>query len=140
MAGVVRMDAAAQAFRETLVRVRRSELERGLTLAGPHRDDLVLELNGLPARGYASHGESWSFALALKLASAAVLRREASHGDPVLVLDDVFAELDESRRGRLADAISDFEQVLITAAVLGDVPQQLAGNVVHISAGSVVEP
>ena len=140
MAGVVRMDAAAQAFRETLVLVRRSELERGLTLAGPHRDDLVLELNGLPARGYASHGESWSFALALKLASAAVLRREASHGDPVLVLDDVFAELDESRRGRLADAISDFEQVLITAAVLGDVPQQLAGNVVHISAGSVVEP
>ncbi len=139
MAGVVRMDVAAQAFRETLVRVRRSELERGLTLAGPHRDDLVLELNGLPARGYASHGESWSFALALKLASAAVLRREASNGDPVLVLDDVFAELDESRRARLAEAVSDFEQLLITAAVLGDVPQQLAGNVVHISAGSVVE-
>jgi DNA replication and repair protein RecF len=128
----------AHAFRAAVARVRRAELERGLTLVGPHRDDLVLTLNGLPARGYASHGESWSFALSLKLASAAVLRRESSSGDPVLILDDVFAELDESRRGRLAAAVDGFEQVLITAAVGGDVPPQLSGNSVVIRAGTIV--
>jgi len=128
----------AESFRAATGRVRRAELERGLTLVGPHRDDLVLTLNGLPARGYASHGESWSFALSLKLASAAVLRRESSSGDPVLILDDVFAELDESRRGRLADAVDGFEQVLITAAVGGDVPAQLAGNSVIIRAGTIL--
>jgi DNA replication and repair protein RecF len=99
----------------------------------------MLELNGLPARGYASHGESWSFALALKLASATLLRRESSTGDPVLMLDDVFAELDESRRARLADAVKDFEQVLITAAVFEDVPDALTGNAIRISAGTIVE-
>jgi DNA replication and repair protein RecF len=136
--GVVTMDVAATHFRDALARVRRAELDRGLTLVGPHRDDLVLDLNGMPARGYASHGESWSFALSLKLASAQVLRRESQAGDPVLMLDDVFAELDESRRERLADAIGDYEQVLITAAVFGDVPERLAGNVVRIRAGAVV--
>lgn len=129
----------ADGFRAALLALRRSELDRGITLAGPHRDDLVLHLNGLPARGYASHGETWSFALALKLASAAVLRRRSSLGDPVLILDDVFAELDEARRARLADAVTDFEQVLITAAVLKDVPESLAGNVVRIRAGRVVD-
>ncbi len=126
-------------FRNSLARLRRAELDRGVTLAGPHRDDLVLGLNGMPARGYASHGESWSFALALKLACAAVLRRESSSGDPVLVLDDVFAELDESRRSRLGSAVADFEQVLITAAVFDDVPSELATHVVRIRAGKVVE-
>lgn len=126
-------------FRNSLARLRRAELDRGVTLAGPHRDDLVLGLNGMPARGYASHGESWSFALALKLASAAVLRRESSSGDPVLVLDDVFAELDESRRSRLGAAVADFEQVLITAAVFDDVPAELATHVVRIRAGEVVD-
>ena len=130
---------AAEAFRAALARLRRAELDRGITLAGPHRDDLVLQLNGMPARGYASHGESWSFALALKLASAEVLRRESNSGDPVLILDDVFAELDASRRSRLSAAIENFEQVLITAAVLEDVPKQLAGNIVHIRAGRIVE-
>lgn len=129
----------AGSFRESLDRLRRSELERGVTLVGPHRDDLVLGLNGMPARGYASHGESWSFALSLKLASAAVLRRESSSGDPVLILDDVFAELDESRRARLAAAVHDFEQVLITAAVFGDVPSELATNTVRIERGRIVE-
>ncbi len=138
-AGIVTVAAAAEAFRAALARLRRAEVDRGVTLAGPHRDDLILELNGLPARGYASHGESWSFALALKLASAAVLRRESSTGDPVLILDDVFAELDRSRRGRLAAAVGDFEQVLITAAVFEDVPENLATHVVHIMAGRVVE-
>jgi DNA replication and repair protein RecF len=138
-AGVQPAGEIAEKFRVALARLRRAELDRGVTLAGPHRDDLVLELNGMPARGYASHGESWSFALALKLASAAVLRRESSTGDPVLVLDDVFAELDESRRGRLAAAVGDFEQVLITAAVFDDVPEQLAAHVVKIRAGQVVD-
>lgn len=136
--GTLALDVVAADFRSALARLRRAELDRGITLAGPHRDDLVLELNGLPARGYASHGESWSFALAIKLASATVLRRESSTGDPVLILDDVFAELDESRRGRLASAVADFEQVLITAAVFNDVPNELASNTVRIQGGKVV--
>ncbi|MDP9027280.1 MAG: DNA replication/repair protein RecF, partial [Actinomycetota bacterium] len=119
-------------FHVALSRVRRAELDRGLTLVGPHRDDLLLELNGLPARGYASHGESWSFALSLKLASAAVLRADSAVGDPIVILDDVFAELDEARRAQLAAAIADYEQVLITAAVFDDVPTPLAAHVVHI--------
>ena len=138
-AGPLEVGPVAVGFRAALARLRRSELDRGVTLAGPHRDDLVLELNRLPARGYASHGESWSFALALKLASAAVLRRESSAGDPVLILDDVFAELDEARRGRLASAVGDFEQVLITAAVFDDVPVELATHVVRIRAGRVID-
>jgi DNA replication and repair protein RecF len=137
--GALDLDEISKNFRAALARLRRAEVDRGITLAGPHRDDLVLELNDLPARGYASHGESWSFALSLKLAAAAVLRRESSVGDPVLILDDVFAELDESRRGRLAAAIEGFEQVLITAAVLDDVPEELAGHIVRIRAGRIVE-
>jgi DNA replication and repair protein RecF len=128
----------AENFRAALTRVRRQELDRGMSLVGPHRDDLILVLNGLPARGYASHGESWSFALSLKLAAAAILRQDSLSGDPVLILDDVFAELDESRRARLRQAIQDFEQVLITAAVLDDVPDGLMGNIIRIQAGAVV--
>ncbi len=119
--------------------LRPRELERGITLAGPHRDDVVLLLNGLPAKGYASHGESWSFALSLRLASAELLRRDSTTGDPVLVLDDVFAELDRLRRERLAAAIGGFEQVLVTAAVLEDVPEPLIARIVHIDAGRIVE-
>ena len=129
----------AHRFAEALTLLRPKELERGITLAGPHRDDVVLLLNGLPAKGYASHGESWSFALALRLASAELLRRDSSTGDPVLVLDDVFAELDRMRRERLAAAIGGFEQVLVTAAVLEDVPEPLTARIVHIDAGRVVE-
>ena len=132
-------EVAAVHFREALGQVRRAELDRAITLVGPHRDDLVLELNGMGARGYASHGESWSFALALKLASAQVLRRESTSGDPVLILDDVFAELDQSRRARLAGAVADFEQVLITAAVLEDVPEALTAKTVRIHQGRVVD-
>jgi DNA replication and repair protein RecF len=130
--------STADRFRGALRAVRRKELERGLTLVGPHRDDLLFELNGLPAKGYASHGESWSFALALSLASAQLLRADSSTGDPVLVLDDVFAELDSARRRALAAAIADFEQVLITAAVLEDVPAELGARLVRIRAGEVV--
>jgi DNA replication and repair protein RecF len=132
-------DQTSRAFADALARLRKSELDRGITLAGPHRDDLQLTLNDLPARGYASHGESWSFALSLKLAAAAVLRRESSAGDPVLILDDVFAELDESRRGRLASAVETYEQVLITAAVENDVPEELARRRIRIRAGAIVE-
>jgi len=136
-----RVDAAdivAERFRARLAERRRAELDRAVTLVGPHRDDLVLELNGLPARGYASHGESWSYALALKLASAEVLRAESIAGDPVLILDDVFAELDEGRRERLAGAVGGFEQVLITAAVGADIPKRLAATRIGISAGAIV--
>ncbi|RXZ71469.1 DNA replication/repair protein RecF [Agromyces albus] len=126
-------------FVEALRGLRPKELERGVTLAGPHRDDVVLLLNGLPAKGYASHGESWSFALALRLASAELLRRDSTTGDPVLVLDDVFAELDRLRRERLALAIAGFEQVLVTAAVLEDVPVPLTARIVQIDAGTIVE-
>ena len=126
-------------FTEALRVLRLKELERGVTLVGPHRDDVVLLLNGLPAKGYASHGESWSFALALRLASAELLRRDSMTGDPVLVLDDVFAELDRLRRERLAHAIAGFEQVLVTAAVLEDVPVPLTARIVHIAAGHIVD-
>lgn len=134
----VTAEEAAAGFRTALERLRRKELDRGITLVGPHRDDLILELNELPARGYASHGESWSFALSLKLASAQLLRRESTTGDPVLMLDDVFAELDESRRARLAAAVHDFEQVLITAAVYDEVPPELTTNTVRIEAGTIL--
>jgi DNA replication and repair protein RecF len=105
---------------------RAKELDRGLSLYGPHRDELVLSLGPLPARGYASHGESWSFALALRLAAYELLRGILGT-DPVLILDDVFAELDAGRRGRLAELVRTAEQVLVTAAVPADVPEELAG-------------
>jgi DNA replication and repair protein RecF len=118
--------------------MRRAELERGVSLVGPHRDDLVLTLGPLPAKGYASHGESWSFALALRLASYDLLRGEAGGGgEPVLVLDDVFAELDDSRRDRLAALVSGAEQVLVTAAVPGDVPEALSGARVDVMGAEV---
>ena len=126
-------------FSTALRMLRPKELERGVTLVGPHRDDVLLLLNELPAKGYASHGESWSFALALRLASAELLRRDSTTGDPVLVLDDVFAELDRLRRQRLAEAIAGFEQVLVTAAVLEDVPEPLTARIVHIDAGRILE-
>ncbi|WP_435080441.1 DNA replication/repair protein RecF [Clavibacter michiganensis] len=134
-----RTEDVVPVFSAAIARMRPRELERGLTLVGPHRDDVLFRLNGLPAKGYASHGESWSFALAVKLASAELLRRDSQTGDPVLILDDVFAELDQARRGRLAEAVTGFEQVLITAAVFEDVPAHLAANAVHIRAGEIVD-
>lgn len=126
-------------FREQLVVMRASELERGLTLVGPHRDDLLLRVRGLPVKGYASHGESWSVALALRLASAELLRAQSQLGDPVLILDDVFAELDQMRRDRLAGMIDAAEQVLITAAVPDDVPAALGGRQFRVGGGQVSE-
>ncbi|MEV7090413.1 DNA replication/repair protein RecF [Streptomyces sp. NPDC093085] len=115
--------------------VRKQEIERGVTLVGPHRDDLVLKLGRLPAKGYASHGESWSYALALRLASYDLLRAEGN--EPVLVLDDVFAELDARRRERLAELVVPGEQVLVTAAVDDDVPGVLAGARFTVAEGAV---
>ncbi len=119
---------------------RPAELERGVSLVGPHRDELVLSLGTLPARGYASHGEAWSFALALRLAAYDLLSADDSTsaaGTPVLLLDDVFAELDTGRRERLATLVAPAEQVLVTAAVAADVPEQLRGARYAVAAGSV---
>ncbi|MGW1147280.1 DNA replication/repair protein RecF, partial [Streptomyces sp. NPDC002454] len=120
---------------DALGEARKQEVERGVTLVGPHRDDLVLRLGRLPAKGYASHGESWSFALALRLASYELLRAEGN--EPVLVLDDVFAELDARRRERLADLVAPGEQVLVTAAVEEDVPGVLTGARYAVAGGGV---
>ncbi|MEV1293102.1 DNA replication/repair protein RecF [Pseudonocardia sp. NPDC049635] len=109
-----------------LAEVRRQEIERGVCLVGPHRDELELALGEGPAKGYASHGESWAFALALRLASYRLLH--ADDVEPVLVLDDVFAELDSARRRALAELVSGAEQVLVTAAVAEDVPRELDGT------------
>jgi len=131
---------------EAMGRLRSKEIERGVCLVGPHRDDLVLTLGDLPAKGYASHGESWSYALALRLGSATLLRGGAgdvwgadwgADGDPVLILDDVFAELDTRRRDRLASLVAPAGQVLVTAAVPGDVPDALAGARVDVMGGEV---
>lgn len=131
--------AVARAFRDELARRQRDELDRGLTLVGPHRDDIALELGGFPVRGYASHGESWSFALALRLASYDLLRSpDVGEGDdPILILDDVFAELDTGRRDQLAELVAGAEQVLITAAVPEDVPEQLRGRRFVVADGEI---
>jgi DNA replication and repair protein RecF len=127
-ATVVTMTIAELAAQlEANMRERRGEeIARGLCLVGPHRDDITLTLGDLPTKGYASHGEAWSMALALRLAGFALLRADGV--EPVLILDDVFAELDETRRARLAELIAGAEQVLITAAVAADVPPALSGR------------
>jgi DNA replication and repair protein RecF len=125
-----------------LERRRHDELDRGVSLVGPHRDELLLSLgNGdpsqhrLPVRGYASHGESWSFALALRLASYDLVRADGD--DPILILDDVFAELDSERRAQLAELVAGAEQVLVTAAVAADVPEKLAGVRYQVAGGEL---
>jgi len=128
--------ALETALLKALAGVRSNELDRGVCLVGPHRDELELSIGGMPARGYASHGESWSMALALRLASFALLRE--GREDPVLILDDVFAELDTGRRDRLAALVAGAEQVLITAAVPADIPAVLDGARFTVSAGTVI--
>ncbi|MEY2456919.1 MAG: replication and repair protein RecF, partial [Acidimicrobiaceae bacterium] len=121
-----------------VARVRPAELERGVNLVGPHRDDLDLGLGELPVRGYASHGEGWSVALALRLGSYELLRADYPRGaEPILVLDDVFAELDVNRREQLALVASKAEQAVITAAVASDVPDQLHGARYDVHDGAV---
>ena len=117
------------------------EIERGMSLVGPHRDEVQLMLGGIPARGYASHGETWSYALALRLGSWYVHRADddAPGASPILILDDVFAELDAVRRSRLARIVSAAEQVLVTCAVEEDLPRELPGRrrVLQVSPGEV---
>lgn len=126
--------AVAEAILAAIDDQRRAELDRGLTLVGPHRDDVLLSIGELPAKGYASHGESWSLALALKLATYEVLKASFdTGGDPVLVLDDVFAELDAERRERLAELVAAAEQVIVTAAVAADVPAALRGRTLSVT-------
>jgi DNA replication and repair protein RecF len=120
---------------KTMEERRTEEIQRGMSLVGPHRDDIALSLGMLPAKGYASHGESWSFALALRLGSFHLLRADGV--EPVLVLDDVFAELDTFRRERLASGVRVAEQVLVTAAVGDDVPELLAGRRYRVAGGEV---
>jgi DNA replication and repair protein RecF len=135
--------ALTEQFLVALSEQRSNELDRGITLVGPHRDEMTLELSSgsgdnMPARGYASHGESWSYALALRLAAYDLLRSDGDEGgEPVLILDDVFAELDATRRRRLAERVSGADQVLITAAVDADVPPQLAGQKFAVADGQV---
>jgi DNA replication and repair protein RecF len=123
------------AMRKALQEARPGELERGVCLVGPHRDELELRVGELPARGYASHGESWSLALALRLAAYELLRSDGE--DPVLILDDVFAELDTGRRDRLAALVAGAEQVVVTAAVTADVPAALTGVMFHVADGAI---
>jgi DNA replication and repair protein RecF len=125
----------AQALRERLIADRGREVERGLTLSGPHRDDLSLGLHGLPARTHASHGEAWSLALALRLGSHRLLAEEGE--EPVLLMDDVFAELDRQRREHVAEAALAAEQTIVTAAVAEELPAELGAAVFHVEPGSV---
>ena len=141
LAGLETLDRGVltEALLAEVERRRSDELDRGLSLVGPHRDELLLSLgNGelrLPVKGYASHGEAWSFALALRLASYDLLRSDGD--DPILVLDDVFAELDTERREQLASLVAGAEQVLVTAAVPDDVPAALAGRRFTVAGGEV---
>ncbi|MEU4552679.1 DNA replication/repair protein RecF [Micromonospora violae] len=125
----------AEALTAALAASRSAEIERGTTLVGPHRDELALSLGPLPAKGYASHGESWSFALALRLAGYDLLRADGI--EPVLVLDDVFAELDTGRRERLAELVGGASQLLVTCAVDDDVPAALRGTRYQVGEGTV---
>jgi DNA replication and repair protein RecF len=136
-------DDLQQSLLDAIAAKRKDELDRGISLVGPHRDELLLTLGTgsgpddlrLPVKGYASHGESWSFALALRLASYDLLRADGD--DPILVLDDVFAELDAERRSQLAELVAGAEQVLVTAAVAADVPASLQGVRYLVADGAV---
>lgn len=122
---------------EKLLERQYQEVERGVTLVGPHRDDLILQLGDFPAKGYASHGESWSFAISLKIASLELLKSQGL--DPILILDDVFAELDTNRRARLVQATKLAEQTIVTAAVEGDLPADLNDVRFYVSNGKVTK-
>ncbi|MFC4565508.1 DNA replication/repair protein RecF [Nocardiopsis mangrovi] len=125
----------ADLMRTAMAEARPQELRRGVSLVGPHRDDLQLTLDDLPAKGYASQGEAWSYALALRLAGFELLRADGD--DPVLILDDVFAELDAERRRRLAEHVRHAEQVLVSAAVPDDIPAELRGTRFRVAEGAV---
>ena len=122
---------------EQLASRQGEEIDRGMTLVGPHRDDVMVTLNGLPSRTHSSHGEAWSLALSLRLGLAEAYRADSASGDPVMVFDDVFAELDASRRRTLQSLVTDYEQVLVTAAVREDIPDGFSTQWFAVSAGVV---
>ena len=128
-------EANIELLTNRLSEVQYQEIERGTTLIGPHRDDLNLQIGAFPAKGYASHGESWSMAIALRIGSFNLLKKEGA--DPILILDDVFAELDTSRRLQLVAATKIAEQTIITAAVEGDLPDDLESTKFYVTPGSV---
>ena len=127
----------SQLFYERLESLRKKELERGITLAGPHRDELLIDKAGLLAKTHASQGEAWSLALGLKLALGDVSRKTSNIGDPILLLDDVFAVLDKGRRERLVEFVTDYEQVIITAADETMAPNLDWSEKLHVSGGVV---
>ncbi|HHW83948.1 MAG TPA: DNA replication/repair protein RecF [Actinomycetales bacterium] len=135
-ADVASVAEVEERLRAAMGALRKAELERGVTLVGPHRDDLHLAIGELPAKGYASHGESWSLALALRIAEFELLRAD-DPDTPILILDDVFAELDSARRRRLAAMVGEAEQVFVTAAVAEDIPAELDGVRYHVEAGTI---
>lgn len=128
----------SEAFYQRLQELRPKELERGVSLVGPHRDELSILKSGLLARSHASQGEAWSLALGLKLAMAQLLREDSQSGDPVLILDDVFAVLDAGRRQRLVEFVINNEQVLITSADVEAVPDLMVAKRLEISGGEVI--
>lgn len=130
-------DAFVRVFRQRLLDQRRHDIERGQTTTGPHRDDVRFHLKDLPAKGYASHGETWSLVLALRLAELDLKRAQGTTGDPIVILDDVYAELDKDRRQRLEKSLSDVEQVLVTSAVDDDVPGLPEGRRLRVENGHV---
>ena len=138
---VLSVDELAERYVQAFAASRRKELERGISLVGPHRDDVELILGEAPAKGYASHGETWSMCLSLRLASYYVMLDDARTGGsaPILILDDVFAELDVQRRRKLAAIVSGAEQVLVTAAVDADIPEELTGRRVKVIPGGIDE-
>jgi DNA replication and repair protein RecF len=135
------VDQLTERYIQAFAAARRRELERGISLVGPHRDELELVLGSAPAKGYASHGETWSMCLSLRLASYYVMLDDARTGGspPILILDDVFAELDVQRRRKLAAIVSGAEQVLVTAAVEDDIPEELTGRRVQVIPGGIDE-
>lgn len=158
MPAVMSVEEISVIYAEVLARARRRELERGVCIVGPHRDDVEQTLNNLPVKGYASHGESWSYALAMRLASYRLMTEGPDENDPasadlqdmwwtdsqedtepILILDDVFAELDVRRRRQLADIAAQARQVIITAAVAQDVPDQLRGRTLSVTLGAVTD-
>jgi DNA replication and repair protein RecF len=127
----------ATALRDRFIATRKEELDRGSTLTGPHRDDLLISLNGMPARTHSSQGEAWSCALSLRLANVDLIRRNSVAGDPVVILDDVFSELDAGRRDRLGKHLVGIEHVIITAADLTTIPESLAGTLHRVLNGQI---
>ncbi|CAM3266688.1 DNA replication and repair protein RecF [Arthrobacter ulcerisalmonis] len=135
------VDELTERYVKAFAEARKKELERGISLVGPHRDELELILGQAPAKGYASHGETWSMCLSLRLASYYVMLDDARTGGsaPILILDDVFAELDVHRRRKLAAIVTGAEQVLVTAAVDADIPAELSGRRVNVVPGGIDE-